>query len=83
MHSSLTGSSVPQAALAAFCWHQVALPKFPEHFLFLHCDLGFLKKEGERGRSAKGGRKEGEEGGRKGQGKRKKVSITGKVANTS
>ena len=62
MHSSLTGSSVPQAALAAFCWHQVSLPKFPEHFLFLHCDLGFLKKGEEKGRrSAKGGRKEGKE----------------------
>ena len=67
MTSSLTGSSVPQVALVAFCLHQVDLPKFPEHFLLLHCDLGFLKKEGEKEgekgrRSAKRGRKEGERG---------------------
>ena len=71
MLSSLTGSSVPQEALGAFCWHQVSLPRFPEHFLFLHCDLGFLKKGEEKGRrSAKGGKKEGEEGGRKEEGTR-------------
>ena len=63
MHSSLTGSSVPQAALAAFCSHQVALPKFPEHFLFLHCDLGFLKKERRRkGKECKGREKGGGRG---------------------
>ena len=67
MHCSLTGSSVAQAALAAFCWHQVSFPKCSGWFLFLHCDLGFLKKGKSGKRTKKGGRKEGRKGGGKGR----------------
>ena len=45
---SITVLSVPKAALAAFCCQQVALSECFEQFLFFHCNLRFLKKEGEK-----------------------------------